>query len=528
MNSIQLTIAATLAPRSNGLVVFPIYHRMMRILPSACLYFLLVATVAFGQSKPPTINPDTAATRLGTRFVNVPGNVGLSVGVYDNGRTYFYNFGTTENSQKKPPTQHTIYEIGSVTKTFTSLLLAQAVTEKKLNLNDDIRKYLDGKYPNLAYQGQPIRLVHLANTTSALPDNLPDKPEIFRNPNPDSIAQQFYRLHINRTRKDFYADLQQVKLTRAPGTVPQHSNVAAELLGYILERVYKMPYEALVKQYITDPSQMTSTNMAPAVPKAKASMQAKGHGPTSQVTPYHTLPDLQIAGGLNSTTTDLLKYLQLHLNSNNAAVKLSHQPTFGSPESEAVALNWFITKTVDSNQAFTHTGGSFGFASYCVFYPALNRGLVLLANRNDGSTESRLAELAAAIEEGTYGLSPALTDLRTELQKRDFAQAFEVMQEVKKKHPKLHLSESYVNSWGYALLRSGKKRQAVEMFKLNVGLYPKSANTYDSLGEAYEVNGEKQLAITNFKRSVALNPANLNAVDHLKKLEAGGTKTSRN
>jgi tetratricopeptide (TPR) repeat protein len=178
--------------------------------------------------------------------------------------------------------------------------------------------------------------------------------------------------------------------------------------------------------------------------------------------------------------------------------------------------------------AFAHSGGTFGFASYCVFYPELNRGLVLLANRNDGSTESRLAELAAAIEEGTYGLPAALGTLRTELQKRNFAQAFEVMQEVKKKHPELHLSEDYVNSWGYSLLRSGKKPQAVEMFKLNVSLYPKSANTYDSLGEAYEENGNKALAISNFKRSLELNPANLNAVDHLKKLEAGGANINVN
>jgi CubicO group peptidase (beta-lactamase class C family) len=370
--------------------------------------------------------------------------------------------------------------------------------------------------------------VHLANTTSALPDNLPDRPEVFRNPNPDSIAPHFYRLHINRTRQDFYADLHQVKLTRAPGTVPQHSNVAAELLGYILERVYKMPYEDLVKKYITGPRQMTSTSTALTIPKAKAPLQAKGHGPTSKVTPYHTLPDLQIAGGLNSTTTDLLKYLQLQLDPSNAAVKLSHQPTFGSPNSEAMALNWFITKTIDSKLAFAHSGGTFGFASYCVFYPELNRGLVLLANRNDGSTESRLAELAAGIEEGTYGLPPALGTLRSELQKRNFAQAFEVMQKVKKKHPELHLSEDYVNSWGYSLLRSGKKPQAVEMFKLNVSLYPKSANTYDSLGEAYEENGNKALAISNFKRSLELNPANLNAVDHLKKLEAGGANTNIN
>jgi D-alanyl-D-alanine-carboxypeptidase/D-alanyl-D-alanine-endopeptidase len=67
----------------------------------------------------------------------------------------------------------------------------------------------------------------------------------------------------------------------------------------------------------------------------------------------------------------------------------------------------------------------------------------------------------------------------------------------------------------------GKKKEALEIFKLNVLLYPDSANVYDSLAEAYEANGNRDLAIRNYKRSLELDPKNTNAVHHLKKLDPG-------
>ncbi|HEX8658780.1 MAG TPA: serine hydrolase, partial [Hymenobacter sp.] len=388
---------------------------------------------------------------------------------------------------------------------------------------DDIRKYLDGQYPNLVYAGQPIRLLHLANTTSGLPDNLPDRPDLFAGKlSPDSLSVIYSRLHKNYSRPQFYQDLHQVKLSRTPGAQPQHSNTAAQLLGYILERVYKMPYEQLVQRYILAPNGMTSTIPATAVPTGRAALQAKGYSRDNHVTPFIALPDILPAGGLNSTAADMLKYLQLHLAKNSPAVQLTHQPTHGSVEEGAVGLNWLITKSADSKRAFAHSGGTFGFASYCVFYPELNRGFVLLANKNDGSTESRLRALQSALEEGTFGVPPGLQAFRKELAKRGYQDALAVFTATRRQHPELFLSENYVNTWGYALLAKGQKREAAGVFRLNAGLYPTSANTYDSLAEAYEATGEQELAIKNYRRSLELNPANDNAAERLKKLGASG------
>ena len=78
--------------------------------------------------------------------------------------------------------------------------------------------------------------------------------------------------------------------------------------------------------------------------------------------------------------------------------------------------------------------------------------------------------------------------------------------------------ENELDDLGYALINRGKMKEAIEVFKLNVEVYPQSANVYDSLGEAYLKSGDKQRAIINYQKSVELNPKNLRAVEILKTL----------
>lgn len=82
---------------------------------------------------------------------------------------HVYNYGTVKKGEHILPTSNTYYEIGSIIKTFTSRLLAKAVVDKKVSLDDDVRKYLQGDYANLQYKNHPIRLRDLASYTSALP-----------------------------------------------------------------------------------------------------------------------------------------------------------------------------------------------------------------------------------------------------------------------------------------------------------------------------------------------------------------------
>ncbi|WP_332368543.1 hypothetical protein [Spirosoma telluris] len=84
-------------------------------------------------------------------------------------------------------------------------------------------------------------------------------------------------------------------------------------------------------------------------------------------------------------------------------------------------MNWFLHKTIDSKRQVEHSGGTFGFASYCDLYPNQNVGLVLLANDADQSTQYQLGELSKKIMDALYGEPIAMTMLTTELKKRVMA-----------------------------------------------------------------------------------------------------------
>jgi D-alanyl-D-alanine-carboxypeptidase/D-alanyl-D-alanine-endopeptidase len=481
------------------------------VLLSWLLAWPLAGAVGQGRPTPAATKArlDTLVQRLGSAFSEQPTRVGLSVGIIKDNQTYFYNFGTTELGKRQLPTAQTVYEIGSVSKTFTSLLLAHAVLEKRVRLDDDIRKYLPGSYPNLVFAGQPIRLVHLANTTSRLPDNLP-LPTAPRPADTDSAVAQAVRALRHYTKQNFYADLHQAQLDTLPGLLPRHSNVATQLLGYILESVYQTSYATLLARYIDSPLHLVGAAGPPAL-----GYNEKGH-----LMPAHTMPTALAAGGQRYSTADMVRYLRYQLREQDPAVKLTHQPTWGTLEEQAIGFNWNLEKTVDSHRKLQHSGGTFGYASYCELYPDLKLGIVLLTNESDQSTQGSLQVIAEQLVEGLYGVPSAVLALRKALVASNYADAVAVVKTVEAKHPELHLTEDYVNSWGYQLLRQGQPQPALALFKLNVSLFPQGWNAYDSLAEVYESTGAQQLAIENYRHSLALNPKNDNAAQHLQKLAA--------
>lgn len=114
---------------------------------------------------------------------------------------------------------------------------------------------------------------------------------------------------------------------------------------------------------------------------------------------------------------------------------------------------------------------------------------------------------------------PSMMEFAHIVRENGFDRASQTYADVKKSIPDFSLKENEVNSWGYWLLLGyGKIKEAIEIFKLNVELYPESSRVYDSLGEAYMRSGDRELAIENYQKSLELNPQNTNAIDRLKKL----------
>ncbi|SHH70025.1 serine hydrolase domain-containing protein [Flavobacterium defluvii] len=364
----------------------------------AFLAYALICSAQIDKTKIPTDNKlktklDSLVDRSVFTFMNNNSRVGISIGIIKNGKQFIYNYGSTQREKQELPTGSTVYELASISKTFASTLLARAVLEGKVNLNDDIRKYLKEEYPNLESNGRPITLLNLANLTSGLPNWMPDK-DLFGKANPDDIPYILDSVHKKYSRQDFYRDLHNVKLQAIPGTVSRHCNTAAQLLGYIMESVYNDTYENLLKMYFVYPLKMKNTSLLKSG-KIPTKM-AKGYDAKGRIMPIIDWEDLQVAASVVSSISDMLKYMAFQLNEKDAAVKLSHEPTFGKAEDNAIALNWKLKKT-NNIMSISHTGGSLGFSSYMIFYPDLNSGIVLLSNEADQNTQNELIALSDVI-----------------------------------------------------------------------------------------------------------------------------------
>jgi CubicO group peptidase (beta-lactamase class C family) len=195
---------------------------------------------------------DSLLNSFGATFTSQPSHNGVSIAVYADGETYYFNYGTVKRGASMPPTDSTIYELASVTKTFTACLLAQAITEGRLHLKDDVRKYLDGPYPNLAYRGHPITIENLANHTAGLPKFLPRL-------DPSQTPDQILATYPDISAAQLLSELSRFTPDTLPGTKFLYSNADAQLIGLILEKVDGRPYAELLQHYITGPLGMTDT-----------------------------------------------------------------------------------------------------------------------------------------------------------------------------------------------------------------------------------------------------------------------------
>ena len=296
-------------------------------------------------------------------------NCGLSIGVINGNKSEMFFYGSNYKDENVLPGMRTIYEIGSVTKTFTGILLAHAINQGKIKPNDDIRNYLPGKYPNLQYKGLPITVQDLANHTSRLP-RLPA--DLAKQPGYD--PKDPYK---NYSKEMMYAFLKTVKTDTLPGTVNEYSNFGVAMLGIILENVYQQPLENLIKSYVTDPAKMKYTKFI--LNESERNRMATGYDGNGTEAINWDLGAFIAAGGLKSNLEDMLSYLSANMNEINADFKLSHQQTY-KDASMAVALNWILTTTADGNTLVWHNGGTAGFTSFCGFIKGKQIGVVILNN----------------------------------------------------------------------------------------------------------------------------------------------------
>ncbi|MDU0369062.1 serine hydrolase domain-containing protein [Hymenobacter endophyticus] len=337
---------------------------------------------------------DQAVHRAATLYMQHPDAAGLSIGIYQGGKMAFYNYGEVEKGAGRLPTSSTYYDLGSVAKTVVGTLLAQAVLDKKLKLTDDIRQYLPGQYANLAFEGQPIQVLHLANHTSGMPGVAqvysPARKEWQGNM---SLVERtaYYNQY---TADSLLQDMHRFQLETKPGTTYRYNGVAMLVLQLVLERVYQQPYEQLVTKYVRTRFGMPDTKRV--LSATEHPRFATGYDKRRQPQQHPNYTGYWGGPNMSSTAADLLKYAAANLKEREPAVRLAHQRTYGADTGFGMGLGWMLDTDSEGQRRIYHDGQSIGFNTRCVLYPAQDVAVVLLVNEN--ISQSRLTQLEQCLK----------------------------------------------------------------------------------------------------------------------------------
>ena len=336
----------------------------------------LIAGATWAPPSPASPVPEDEAIRkmLSTRVDVQKQATGIVVGIIDSKGSHVVSYGTMGLGDKRPVNGNTVFDIGSITKVFTALLLTDMAQRGEVKIDDPAAKYLDKKKVKLPERGgKQITLSDLATHTSGLPL----RPTNLVSKDPDDKYRGY-------TVELMYECLSSFILPRDIGTKYEYSNLGYGLLGHVLEQRLGRTYGDLVESRITQPLEMKDTriDLTPAMKNRLA------RGYNNELTPIPTewhFGALQSAGAFSSTANDLLKFLGAVLGFKQSpllpAMKsmLDIRRPGGMQPSTQIALAWNVY--VDGEQEVVWKNGSVGgYRSFIGFDPRARVGVVALAN----------------------------------------------------------------------------------------------------------------------------------------------------
>jgi CubicO group peptidase (beta-lactamase class C family) len=471
--------------------------------------FLLVITVAgifnvYGQPKVDKLDKLISAYAAYGKFNG-------SVLVAEKGKViYKKGFGLANMEWSIPNQPDTKHRLGSITKQFTAMLVMQLVEQGKLKLDVPISTYLPD-YPKK--NGDVITLHHLLTHSSGTP-NMTSFPEFVK----DVMHNSYSPLQL----VNLFADS---TLQFKPGEKFAYSNSGYILLGYIIEKVTGKPYEQVLQEKIFAPLNMHNTGYDHHTTLLKN--RASGYENVGRSYVNAKFIDMSVpyaAGALYSTVEDL--YLwdqalygnQLLRKENVDLLFAKHIPSGGNHYGYGWGIGEIpLGNTAERIQTIGHGGGINGFNTQITRIPSDKSFIVLLNNTGGAPLNEMTNAIAAILYDKSYDLPKRSVaySLADRIEKEGIPAALAYYNGIKDSTG-YYLNENEMNATGYQLLQTGKVKEAAAVFKLNTIAFPKSANVFDSYGEALMALGNKTEAIENYKKSVKLNPGNENGIKILK------------
>ena len=361
-------------------------------------------------------------------------HVGIVVGFLKDGQETFFSYGNTALKEGNLVDGKSVFEIGSISKVFTTILLADQVLKGNMALDDPISKYLPEDVIVPERNGKVISLKDLATHTSGLP-RMPDN---FRPVDPNN---PFLGYEVEQV----YEFLSSYELTRDIGASYEYSNFGMGLLGHILELQSGKTYEDLIEENFSKAYKMPDTGITLS-PEMKEHL-AKGHAYGAQVSNWD-ITGLAGAGAIRSTATDMLRFLEANAgdvdSSLKEAMELTHKVAFENEETDfKIGLGWHYANDGD---IVWHNGGTGGYRAFAGFNEDNGSAVVVLTNTNESAddvglhllnTENELLSAKPQEEKpvvavdatilasyvGTYELAPTFSIEITKRENQLFAQA---------------------------------------------------------------------------------------------------------
>jgi CubicO group peptidase (beta-lactamase class C family) len=441
---------------------------------------------------------------------------GVSVAVFDAHRLLWAKgFGVTESGRPEPVLIQTLFQAGSISKPVTAMAALRHVEAGRYTLDEDINSRLvSWQLPsNDLQKDQKVTLrrllSHNAGTTVhgfpgyAVGTPVPTLVQVLNGEPPANTAA--------------------VRVDIVPGSRVRYSGGGTSIVQLMMVDQLKKPFPAIMGESVLGPLEMADSTFEQPLPPHRTLLTATGtrSNGTSVEGRWHIYPEMA-AAGLWTTPRDLAKLA--------IEVSLAHAGKSSRVLSPAMTRQMLTPQAGDFGLGFAvdpkagwfgHNGADEGFQAYLRAFAGPGRGIVIMANSDNGFAVFEVLADAIARAYGWpgYEMSQLPPHAAAELLARlhGVPRALEWYRGAMKTSLE-GLGPRVLNGVGYRLLRSGRVEDAVTVFEANVEIYPQDANAYDSLGEGYMESGNTKGAIESYRKSLSMDPSNENAKKMLAKL----------
>ncbi|MCK0070215.1 beta-lactamase family protein [Kordiimonas laminariae] len=420
------------------------------------------------------------------------------------------SYGEADIEWGVPNTPSALYRIGSLSKPLTATLVMALVEDGILSLDGTLADYL----PDI-YGGTPVAGVTVAQLLSHL-SAIQDVPGNYNDPWWQTVARQSF------APETFAREWIKPTLNGTPGERWRYNNSGFYLLGVIVERVTGKSYAENLQTHIFGPAGMQNSGVYSneAILKGLAqgySRDAKG----DYIKPLHIDASVSYAAaGVYSSARDIYRFdralygdalLSAESRTNMLTAKTAFPYGFGWG-----VEHWDLSGGVTLD-VVSHTGSIPGYQSYYLRSEAAQDCVIVLNNKNQGGLVIQMGQDLMRVLNGKHSLAAFLMPINEAQGTAAMVAAFENLGDDRSRYD---VSESQMNRLGYRFLRGKHLESAIAVFRWNTELYPNSANTFDSLGEAYRTAGQQEKAIESYQKALALAPESPSATAALKELEA--------